>query len=173
MKVYAKNLKRNSLFRSMDVEDLEQELMCEIFACIDRFDERCRELEHFVRKVLNRRCATLIETYTRKKRDSVIKFSEYYDELRNENVDDCFEQYSITFEKRKEIQRLVDEMPIKYRLMCVLSKGHNLAEIARIMGLSHATVHRDLKSICFLFRHCENSKNDFLCLVKRGAKTYP
>lgn len=31
VKVYARNLKRNNLFRFMDVEDLEQELMCEIF----------------------------------------------------------------------------------------------------------------------------------------------
>ena len=81
VKMYARNLKRSPIFRSMDLEDLEQELVCEILSCIGQFDERCGELEHFVRKVLKRRCATLIETYMRKKRDSIIRLSEYSDDV--------------------------------------------------------------------------------------------
>ena len=85
VKTYARNLKRNTIFRSMELEDIEQELMCAAFSSLDKFDERYGKFEHFIGKVLTRRCATLIETYTRKKRNSIIKFSEYRDEGRGDD----------------------------------------------------------------------------------------
>lgn len=46
----AKALKRYEIFSFIDLEDLEQELMCEVFCSLDKFDERCGNLEHFVKK---------------------------------------------------------------------------------------------------------------------------
>ena len=40
VKAYAKNLKRKAIFRFMEIEDIEQELMCEILSCICKFDSR-------------------------------------------------------------------------------------------------------------------------------------
>ncbi|MBR1734170.1 MAG: sigma-70 family RNA polymerase sigma factor, partial [Alphaproteobacteria bacterium] len=98
VKMYAKNLKRRSIFRSMDLEDLEQELMCRILSCIGKFDEGCGKLEHFIRKILKRRCATLIETYMRKKRDSIVRLSEYSDEIHG----DSFIEFRELIEKQIE-----------------------------------------------------------------------
>ncbi len=114
VKQYAKNLKRNIAFHLMSIDDIEQELMCEILECLDKFDEQQGDFEHFIRKVLSRRCTNLLETYTRKKRDFLIKFSEYNDDTYR----GATEQRSML--EHVELSRLMDEMPIKYRLLCRL-----------------------------------------------------
>ncbi|MBQ3564786.1 MAG: sigma-70 family RNA polymerase sigma factor [Alphaproteobacteria bacterium] len=167
VKVYARNLKRNSIFRSMDLEDLEQELMCEILSCMNRFDEHCGELEHFVRRVLNRRCLNLLKAYERKKRDSVIQFSEFCDEVGNKDADDVFKRYQDELEMHTEVSRFMDEMPIKYRLLYKLWADHSIVEIAQIFGVSRFAIFRDLKRIAFLLHYLRNSENQFLFLVGR------
>lgn len=158
VKVYARNLKRKIIFRSMDIEDLEQELMCEILSCIGKFDERCGELEHFIRKVLKRRCATLIETYMRKKRDSIIKFSEYSDEMQGNS----FSELRELLEKQIEISDFIDMLPIKFRMLYKVLSRYSIADTVVITGLSRSSISRDIKRIAFLFRHFENSKNRFV-----------
>ena len=170
IKMYARNLKRNMIFRSIDIEDLEQELMCEILSCIGKFDSNCGELEHFVRKVLNRRCLNLLKAYKRKKRNSVIQFSEFCDEMCNERSDDIFLQYQTVLEKHMEVSRLVNGMPIKYRLLYKFLVTHSIAETAQILGVSRLTVFRGLKRITYLLRCQRNSKNHFVLFFNRGEK---
>ncbi|MBR1734635.1 MAG: hypothetical protein IJ730_04205 [Alphaproteobacteria bacterium] len=170
VKQYAKNLKRNITFRFMSIDDIEQELICEILACMDKFDSRCGELEHFIRKVLSRRCANLLETYTRKKRDSIIKFSEYSDEVRNDRTDDIFSKYQTELEKRTDVCRLISEMPIKYRLLYRLLLNHSIADTSKIIGISRFTILRDLKHIAFAFRCMRNPENQFWCFSNRRVK---
>lgn len=167
VKMYARNLKRNSIFRSMDLEDLEQELMCEIFSCMSKFDKHCGELEHFVRKILNRRCLNLLKSYKRKKRDSVTQFSEFCDEVSNKGADVAFERYQDVFEMHTEVSRFMNEMPIKYRLLYKLWADHSIVETAQILGVSRFAIFRDLKRIAFLFHCLRNSENQFLFLVGR------
>ena len=162
VKVYAKNLKRSPIFRSMDLEDLEQELMCEILSCIDQFDERCGELEHFVRKVLKRRCATLIETYMRKKRDSIIRLSEYSDEVHG----DSFIELRELIEKQIEASDFIDMLPIKFRMLYQLLLRYSISDAVMITRLSRSGISRDIKRIAFLFRHFENSENRLVFIDK-------
>ena len=167
VKMYARNLKRNPIFRSMDLEDLEQELMCEIFSCMSKFDEHCGELEHFVRKILNRRCLNLLKSYKRKKRDSFIQLSEFCDEVSNKSADDVFERYQDVLEMHTEVSQFMNEMPIKYRLLYKLWADHSIVETAQILGVSRFAIFRDLKRIAFLFHCLRNSENQFLFLVGR------
>lgn len=69
VKTYARILNRKFAFRFSDIGDLKQELMCEALASMQNFDEQRGELGHFIKTVLKRRCATLIETNMRKKRN--------------------------------------------------------------------------------------------------------
>ncbi len=161
----ARNLKQHSAFRFMDIDDIEQELMCEILECLDKFDEQQGDFEHFIRKVLSRRCANLLETYTRKKRDFLIKFSEYNDDIYR----GATEQQSML--EHVELLRLMDEMPIKYRLLCRLFANHSIIETAKILGVSRSAVSRDLERIAFAFRRMKNSENHFVFLNSRGVKS--
>lgn len=167
VKQCAKNLKRNAAFRFMSIDDIEQELMCEIFSCMDKFDSNCGELEHFIRKVLSRRCTNLIETYKRKKRDSFIKFSEYNDEVCNDRTDDIFHKYQTALEKHIDAFPLMNEMPIRYRLLYQLLLRHSVVEVSKIIGLSRFTILRNLKEISWVFRCMDNPENCFWSLNRR------
>ncbi len=156
--MYARNLKHLEIFRSMDLEDLEQELMCEILSCIDKFDDNCGELEHFIRRVLNRRSATLIETYMRKKRDSIIKFSEYCDEING----DGFCEFRDLFEKRCEVSNFITLLPMKFQMLYQLLSKYSIVDTAMITGISRLSISRDIKRIAFMFYHFENPKNRFV-----------
>ncbi|MBQ3564698.1 MAG: sigma-70 family RNA polymerase sigma factor [Alphaproteobacteria bacterium] len=162
VKTYAKNLKRKTIFRSMDTEDLEQELMCEVLSCVEKFDKRCGKFEHFIRKILNRRCATLIETYMRKKRDSIIKFSEYSDDVHGND----FQEFRELSEQRIEASEFINMLPIKFRMLFQLLSRYSIADTVMITGLSRSSICRDIKRMTSLFNHFENSKNHLIFIDK-------
>ncbi|MBR1735034.1 MAG: sigma-70 family RNA polymerase sigma factor [Alphaproteobacteria bacterium] len=136
--------------------------MCEILSCIGKFDEGCGELEHFIRKVLKRRCATLIETYMRKKRDSIIRISEYSDEIHS----DSFIEFRELIEKQIEASDFIDTLPIKFRMLYQLLLRYSIADTVMITGLSRSGISRDISRIAFLFRHFENSENRLVFIDK-------
>ena len=136
--------------------------MCEILSCIGKFDEGCGELEHFIRKVLKRRCATLIETYMRKKRDSIVRISEYSDEIHG----DSFIEFRELIEKQIEASDFIDMLPIKFRMLYQLLLRYSIADTVMITGLSRSSISRDISRIAFLFRHFENSENRLVFIDK-------
>jgi RNA polymerase sigma-70 factor (ECF subfamily) len=171
VKAYAKNLKRKAISRFMEIEDIEQELMCEILSCIGNFDSRRGELEHFVRKVLNRRSLNLLKTYTCKKRNSVIKLSEYCDELGNQKTDDAFLRLNDSLEQLIDLSSYIDEMPIKYRLLYKLVMSqHSLTEISQIMVISRSSVTRELKRMYRKIHQLKNPKETFCLFVNSGEQ---
>ena len=155
VKTYAKKLQRKTIFRSMDIEDLEQELMCEVLSCVNKFDERYGKLEHFIRRVLKRRSATLIETYMRKKRDSIVRHFEYSDEV----YGDDFNEFQELFEKQIEASLFIDMLPIKFKMLYQLLLRYSITDTVMITGLSRLSISRDIRRVAFLFRHFENSEN--------------
>lgn len=167
----AKVLKRHEIFSSIDLEDLEQELMCEVFCSLDKFDERCGNLEHFVRRVLDCRGKNLIRSYGRKKRNLIVKPLEYCDEIHNEKTEEAFNSCQLAFERRREVSRFLNELPNKYRLLHKLYEHYrSVVKIAEITGFPILRINRDLHRIARLFYHFENSRNWFWLLVYQGEK---
>jgi hypothetical protein len=68
VRMQARSLKRMNILRSMEIEDIEQELMYEVFFCLQKFDKRQCSVEHFVRKILERRSFNLLRDHLRTKR---------------------------------------------------------------------------------------------------------
>lgn len=159
VRMYAKILKRKPIFRSMDLEDLEQELMCEAISSLRSFDERRGELGNFIRKVLSRRCVNLTKTYTCKKRNSNTSPLDSETELLTQC--EVFDNYRDMCEKRIEVSQLINELPIKYRLVYKLLQNHSIAETTKILGVSRSVVFRSLKKITYLFQCWNNSQDSF------------
>jgi DNA-directed RNA polymerase specialized sigma subunit len=63
VRVCAKNLKRTNMLRSMEIDDIEQELMYGLLSCLNKFDERQGNVEHFIKKVLSRRATNLLKSF--------------------------------------------------------------------------------------------------------------
>jgi DNA-directed RNA polymerase specialized sigma24 family protein len=145
----------------MEIEDIEQELMCEVLECLHKFDETRGDLNHFIRKVLARRSVNLLESFGRIKRGSFIKFKEYSE---NDNSDGNEVSRNLT-----DLNLLADYLPSKYKLLCRLLMKYSVAETARIIGKSRAFVYRDLKRISMLVNQKANFENHFLSTFRSGV----
>jgi DNA-directed RNA polymerase specialized sigma24 family protein len=161
VKIFARNLKRTNMLRSMEIEDIEQELMCGLLSRLNEFDESQGNVEHFIRKILARRAANLLESFSRIKRGPFVNFKEYA-ENDNLNVDEILES-------RLDLLRLIEPMPSKYKMLCKLLANHSVAEVAKIIGKSRASVYYYLKHISYLADHRRNSENQLLAMFFSGV----
>jgi DNA-directed RNA polymerase specialized sigma24 family protein len=160
LKIFARNLKRTNMLRSMEIEDIEQELMCGLLSRLNEFDENQGNIEHFIRKILARRAANLLESFSRIKRGPFVNFREYTDtDNSNENE---------IQETRLDLWHLIEPMPSKYKMLCKLLVNHSIAEVSQIIGKTRASVYHDLKRIAYFVDRRSNSKNQFFTTWRMG-----
>jgi hypothetical protein len=145
----------------MELDDIEQELMCEVISSLPRFDEQRGSLEHFIKKILARRAANLLESFLRIKRGPFINFRGY---IENDNFDE-----NEICKNRTDLHWLMDHLPSKYKLICKLLENYSVAEAARIIDKSRASIYHDLKRISFWANHKSNSKNQTLAMLENGV----
>jgi DNA-directed RNA polymerase specialized sigma24 family protein len=100
------------MLRSMEIDDIEQELMCGVLSRLNEFDENQGNIEHFIRKILARRAANLLESFSRIKRGPFVNFKEY---VENDNSNE-----NKILENRLDLERLIEQMPSKYKMLCKL-----------------------------------------------------
>jgi RNA polymerase sigma factor (sigma-70 family) len=160
LKIFARNLKRTNMLRSMEIEDIEQELMCGLLSRLNEFDENQGNIEHFIRKILARRAANLLESFSRIKRGPFVNLREYAD---NDNSNESEIQ-----ETRLDLEHLIEPMPSKYKMLCKLLANHSVAEVSQIIGKTRASVYHDLKRIAYLVDRRSNSKNHFFATWRIG-----
>lgn len=162
VKMFAKYLKRKTIFRSIELDDIEQDLMCEVFSCISNFNANCGDLEHFIRKVLKDYSVNLQKSYSRKKRITENKSLAYTEKNQNDETDNAFKSYQILLERHIEISHFMDEMPIKHRLIYSLLANHSIIDISRMICVPRSAVSRAIGQIIQQFNYSRNSKDKFL-----------
>jgi RNA polymerase sigma factor (sigma-70 family) len=167
VKIFARNLKRTNMLRSMEIEDIEQELMCGLLSRLNEFDENQGNIEHFIRKILARRAANLLESFSRIKRGPFVNFKEYAESKIGDSQNDNSNENEIQ-ENRLDLQHLIEPMPSKYKMLCKLLANHSIAEVSQIIGKTRASVYHDLKRIAYLVDRRSNSKNQFFATWRIG-----
>lgn len=154
-RVFAKRLKSKDVLRFLDIEDIEQELICKALMCLQTFDESKGNFEHYLRKVLSRYSISLLRFYSREKRGIFSEFTDYEDAMFGRN------------DSAIDINCLMNRLPNKYRKLCELLKMHNISEAAKIIGCSRMVLYRDLRCIAVLANHSINSEIRFF--IGKGA----
>lgn len=149
----------------MELEDLEQELMCEVLSSIKYFDERRGRLEPFIKAVLNNCCLNILRSFTRLKRGARSNFVEYNDSVLLDDANDVFQRSKTFIERRETIIKALEMLPMKHRLTYQLSTRYSNAEVAKIIGLSHTMVSEILRQIGFILQ--ESTEKQVLFLVKK------
>jgi hypothetical protein len=145
----------------MEVEDIEQELMCEVLACLQKFDEQRGAVEHFIRKILERRSLNLLRDHLRTKCGPFAVFKEYAE---NDN------SWRIMINDAGiELNWLMKSLPNEYKTLCQLLKSHSVAEVAKILGKSRMPLYRALKEIFFFANYNSDSQNLFLSTINKGG----
>jgi hypothetical protein len=68
-----------------------------------------------------------------------------------------------------DFERLMDYLPSKYKMLCRLLMNHSVAEVARIIGKSRASVYYYLQQISFLVNHPTNPEDQLLAMFFSGV----
>jgi DNA-directed RNA polymerase specialized sigma24 family protein len=145
----------------MEVEDIEQELMCEVLSCLQKFDEQRGAVEHFIRKILERRSLNLLRDHLRTKCGPFAVFKEYAENDNSRRI--------MINDAGIELNWLIKSLPNEYKTLCLLLKNHSVAEAAKILGKSRMSLYRALKEISFWANYKLNPRNLFLSTINKGG----
>lgn len=143
---------------SIDIDDIEQELMCRIIMNQHKFDQNKGSLLSFINGILRKTSVDLIRAQIRDKRITIFSTIPYVDELHGSFI--CFNGEA----------NLMKQLPYKYRLLYQLQTDNSVTDIAKIMELPRTSITRDIELIASYIFHCNNSENNVLGLTWRKFK---
>jgi DNA-directed RNA polymerase specialized sigma24 family protein len=154
----ARSLFRGNAVPTMDIEDIEQELMLHVHRRLPEFDHRLASLPTFVDRIVRNHAATLIEAAKAEKRGSqtatvwlsepVVIDMEYEPSERSELIGDehCLwrtpalprdEQIML----RCELTRVLQSLPASIRDVFHWLAHSSISEAARGLGISRASLY--------------------------------
>ncbi len=134
VRICARKIKRIS---HEDIDDLEQELMLKVLNGLQKFDLNFGSFEHFLRKILSCISKNIIKRRVHK-----------FVPLKSEPI----ELETRTFYCDFDFDTAIENFPYKYKLIAKLLKHYSIVDIAKTLGLSRATIHRDLIFIRNFFK---------------------
>ncbi|WP_168464776.1 sigma-70 family RNA polymerase sigma factor [Wolbachia endosymbiont of Ctenocephalides felis wCfeT] len=144
VKYYANRLNYNRYFINESLEDIEQELFCEVWPRLNQYDETRGSFGTFVAQ-LTRSCANNL-LLKRKRTECFIEF----------DVDDdipdhrCFEHDTAA---RFDVDYIFATLLEPERSICELLKSFTATEVAKITGMPRTTIYNILKQIRDKFSH--------------------
>lgn len=136
VKYQARRLKLSKCFTHETREDLEQELFCEVWPYLDKYDENKGSFSAFVRKLTEHRANNLLNKQLCMKRD----INNYV----NIEKEECFAD---DIEKRADVDYMISILPSKWQKICEQLKHFNLCEVAKMNNISRTTLNNIILKI--------------------------
>ncbi|WP_425383680.1 sigma-70 family RNA polymerase sigma factor [Wolbachia endosymbiont (group A) of Microdon myrmicae] len=131
-----KRLKFFECFAHETHEDLEQELFCEIWTYLDRYDESKGSFNTFVARLTERRANNLLEKQLCIKRN----INNYINIEKTEAFED-------EVAKRTDVDYMISTLPRKMQKICEQLKYFNLYEVAKMNNISRTTLNTMIRKI--------------------------
>lgn len=165
----AKQLVKRPDFRIYEIEDIEQELWSDLIARLKKYDHKRGEFQVFIRMVVNRRVATMIEAQKAGIRSTPHQTYSLYDQIIDgsgdpkylyETLDQESSHRLIGFSYRSEtdlndltidVHSTTENLPPKHRKLCELLQYMNVAEIVRATGIHRSTAYEQLRMLNYYF----------------------
>lgn len=146
VKYYAGYLKRINYFTHESLEDVEQELFCEILPYLDQYDEEKSSYSTFIAKVAQCRARNLLRNHSYSKHR--ITFGV------DEDLPDCkyLESEMIA---RIDASEMISKLPKSYQNICELLKTLNISEVSKITGIPKTTIYNVIKQVRSRFSSCK------------------
>ncbi|WP_265042080.1 sigma-70 family RNA polymerase sigma factor [Wolbachia endosymbiont (group B) of Melanostoma mellinum] len=136
VKYQAYRLKLAKCFIDENNEDLEQELFCEIWPCLDQYDEDKSSFNTFVARLTENKAINMLKKQQCAKRN----INNYI----SIDVTDLFEG-EIT--KRIDVDYMISVLPKEWQNICEQLKFFNLHEVAKMNNVSRTTLNNIIKKI--------------------------
>lgn len=161
----ARQLVGSTGFNESDIEDLEQEMMFEVFFRLPKYDSKKAKLSTFINRILEHRIATMIKERKALKRDWRLCKLSLNDEVRLKEggtvkrIDGYdIEEYlkrtgrlSCSFEEKLDIsidlKILIASLPPDLRILCEGLMTKNVTEISRDTGIPRGTLYDRIKKL--------------------------
>ena len=161
----ARQLVGSTGFNESDIEDLEQEMMFEVFFRLPKYDSKKAKLSTFINRILEHRIATMIKERKALKRDWRLCKLSLNDEVRLKEggtvkrIDGYdIEEYlkrtgrlSRSFEEKLDIsidlKILIASLPPDLRILCEGLMTKNVTEISRDTGIPRGTLYDRIKKL--------------------------
>lgn len=131
-----KRLKFFECFAHETHQDLEQELFCEIWTYLDRYDESKGSFNTFVARLTERRANNLLEKQLCIKRN-----------INNYINIEKIEAFEDEVAKRTDVDYMISMLPIKMQKICEQLKYFNLYEVAKMNNISRTTLNTMIRKI--------------------------
>lgn len=132
----ARRLKLFECFTHETHEDLEQELFCEIWTYLDRYDESKGSFNTFVARLTERRANNLLE------KQLCIKHN-----INNYINIEKTEAFEDEVAKRTDVDYMISTLPRKMQKICEQLKYFNLYEVAKMNNISRTTLNTMVRKI--------------------------
>jgi RNA polymerase sigma-70 factor, ECF subfamily len=161
----ARQLVGSTGFNESDIEDLEQEMMLEVFFRLPKYDSKKAKLSTFISRILEHRISTIIEERNALKRDLRLCKLSLNDEVRLKEggtvkrIDGYdIEEYikrtgrlSRSLEEKLDIsidlKSLIASLPQDLRTLCERLKTKNVTEISRDTGIPRSTLYERINKL--------------------------
>ncbi|MDN5248417.1 MAG: sigma-70 family RNA polymerase sigma factor [Wolbachia endosymbiont of Tyrophagus putrescentiae] len=136
IKYQVKRLKLFECFTHETFVDLEQELFCEIWPYLYRYDESKGSLNTFVARLAERRANNLLEKQLCIKRN-----------IKNYIDIEEIEAFEDEAAKRTDVDYMISTLPRKMQEICEQLKCFNLYEVAKMNNISRTTLNTIIRKI--------------------------
>lgn len=136
IKYQAYRLKLFQCFADETHEDLEQELFCQIWLYLDKYDEHRSSFSTFVAKLTEHRANNLLARQSCIKRD-----------ISNYVSVETAQQFEDDIAKCTDVDYMISTLPKKWQEICEQLKHFNRYEVAEMNGISRTTLNKIIKKI--------------------------
>jgi RNA polymerase sigma-70 factor (ECF subfamily) len=146
VKYHARSLIRHPAINGMEIEDLEQEIMLDAIARIKDFDPSKAQWSTFIDRILNHKCASLIQTARSQKRghgETIVSLDAWLadNDGEDDELQDTDSPDQAAHDLRIDLERAVETMPPRLVFLLIDLRTFNLTEISRLRGTPRATLY--------------------------------
>ncbi|APR99009.1 RNA polymerase sigma factor [Wolbachia endosymbiont of Folsomia candida] len=146
VRYHAYYLKYINYFAHESLEDIEQELFCEVLPFLDQYDEKRSSYNTFIAKVTQCRARNLLRSQSSAKHQ--ITFGV------DDSLPDCKHLESGMI-ARIDVSEMMSRLPKSYRNICELLKIFNISEISKMTGIPKTTIYNVIRQIRSRFSSCK------------------
>ena len=153
VRYHARSLVQHPAIYGVEVEDLEQELMLDYLSRKQAYDPEKAKWSTFVDRILNHKCASLIEAARAQKRGSGIREFSLDAWLEDQNGEDRDLPDPATEDPTHrdlqiDLEQLMQQMPRHFVLLPVDLRTLSISEIFRKTSTPRSTLYRRLSELC-------------------------
>ncbi len=152
VRYHARKLSRHPGVHSMEVEDIEQELMLDYLSRIQAYDPERASRKTFVDRILNHKCANIIEEAKAQKRGGGVKELSLESWLENRDGEDD-ELLDHTYDRTDALHFTIDlnhvmrDLPEPLASLLVQLGIYSVSEIARRSGTPRSTLYGSINEL--------------------------